>query len=269
MAVLISNGPTNLSAANGFLKAELYNLGLFGNVSGALSTPATISATFPTGSRNNSGIILAVMPALGYANIDRSVKASLQQIMETCTAAVSNHRITFVAHGFSANQPVMFSNSGGSLPGGLSGNTIYYVKTVVDADSFTMSTTAGGATLDITSNGTGTQTLYAERGAARSLRNNSWTTTASSFRLPTIPTTTRLLWPSRGRGTPLTRPGESGASMSFKPAGRRETTPKSPASRQRRPPTRTRSSVLQTARSRLTGASRSGASKGTVTQTTP
>lgn len=42
-----------------------------------------------------------------------------------------------------------------SLPTGLTENTIYYIKTEPSTGSYTLSTTEGGATIDITANGAG------------------------------------------------------------------------------------------------------------------
>lgn len=64
---------------------------------------------------------------------------------------------TSSSHGFSANDPLILSvSSGGSLPSGLSANTIYYVKTVSSSTKFTVSATAGGSAINTTSNGSGT-----------------------------------------------------------------------------------------------------------------
>jgi hypothetical protein len=67
---------------------------------------------------------------------------------------------TASAHAFSVNDEVRFTNSGGGLPGGISTLTTYYVKTIPTTTTCTISATLGGATLDITSNGTGTNTIW-------------------------------------------------------------------------------------------------------------
>lgn len=60
--------------------------------------------------------------------------------------------VTWTAHGLVANAPVYFSTSG-ALPTGLVAGTEYFVKTVLTADTFTVSATAGGVVI----NTTGTQ----------------------------------------------------------------------------------------------------------------
>lgn len=58
--------------------------------------------------------------------------------------------------GFSANDPIQFINLlQNALPTPLATDTTYYVKTILSADLFSISTTPGGAELTITSNGFG------------------------------------------------------------------------------------------------------------------
>lgn len=54
-----------------------------------------------------------------------------------------------------SDQIVVFPIPTRSLPTGLSENTAYYIKTEPSTGSYTISTTDGGATLDITANGAG------------------------------------------------------------------------------------------------------------------
>lgn len=67
--------------------------------------------------------------------------------------------ITLSSHGFVANDPVVFSNSGGALPATITEGTTYFVKTVLDADTFTISATAGGSAINTASAGTGTHSV--------------------------------------------------------------------------------------------------------------
>jgi len=58
--------------------------------------------------------------------------------------------------GLLANDPIQFlTTPGGALPGPVVQGTTYYVKTIIGADLFTISTVAGGATLNIVSDGFG------------------------------------------------------------------------------------------------------------------
>lgn len=67
--------------------------------------------------------------------------------------------VSWAAHGLAVGDPVRFS-TGGTLPAGLTPDSVtYYVKTVVTPGSFTVSTTPGGLAVDTSANaGSGTHT---------------------------------------------------------------------------------------------------------------
>ena len=71
--------------------------------------------------------------------------------------------ITLAAsHGLLVNDPVMFSlGVGATIPVGITVGQRYYVKSV-SVNNITLSTTVGGATLNITADGSGT--IYVRRG---------------------------------------------------------------------------------------------------------
>lgn len=74
----------------------------------------------------------------------------------TCTITnASPGVVALVSHGLSANDPVIFSTTG-TLPAPLIAGAVYYVKTVLTADTFTVSLTAGGTVINTTSAGSGT-----------------------------------------------------------------------------------------------------------------
>lgn len=81
----------------------------------------------------------------------------------TFTAAAATDLLTKVAHGLETGDgPINVSNAGGALPGGLAAATSYWVIRVA-ADTFKLATSLAnayaGTAIDITSDGTGTQTL--------------------------------------------------------------------------------------------------------------
>lgn len=84
-----------------------------------------------------------------------------------CTASTSTHEFTAVAHGFARGQEARISFGAGTLPGGLSQNVVYYVRDV-SGDTFKLAATAGGAAIDITSEGTGVHSIrvYGESGSS-------------------------------------------------------------------------------------------------------
>lgn len=61
MAVLVSNGATNLSTASGFYRAESYNLSPMSTTSLALSSARQIAVTFANAG-NCQGLILHLTP---------------------------------------------------------------------------------------------------------------------------------------------------------------------------------------------------------------
>lgn len=65
--------------------------------------------------------------------------------------------VTWTAHGFKVGTKVKFSTTG-ALPTGLTANTEYYVKTVLDADTFTLSATNGGSAINTSGTQSGTHT---------------------------------------------------------------------------------------------------------------
>lgn len=83
----------------------------------------------------------------------------VSKVATVTISAASPGVITLTAHGFAENDPVVFSNSGGALPVAITAGTVYYVKTVLDADTFTISATAGGAAINTASTGTGTHSV--------------------------------------------------------------------------------------------------------------
>ena len=80
----------------------------------------------------------------------------------TFTAVAATDVCTRTGHGMATGLKVQVSNSGGALPGGLSGATDYFVI-VLDANTFKLATTLvnaqAGTAIDLTTNGTGTQTI--------------------------------------------------------------------------------------------------------------
>lgn len=68
--------------------------------------------------------------------------------------------VTYTAHGLSANAPVVFTNSGGALPTGITAGTTYYVASLgtMAANTFNISATPGGALINTSGSQSGTHT---------------------------------------------------------------------------------------------------------------
>lgn len=68
----------------------------------------------------------------------------------------SDDGVRILGHGLSVDDRVVFrSLLGSTMPTGVTEGTVYYVKSVVDSDTITISATSGGATVDITASGSG------------------------------------------------------------------------------------------------------------------
>lgn len=74
------------------------------------------------------------------------------------TAIAATDVVTAAGHPFVNGDAVRVWNTGGSLPGGLSASTDYYVISA-SGDTFKLSATSGGAAIDITSAGSGSHFL--------------------------------------------------------------------------------------------------------------
>ncbi len=111
---------------------------------------------------------------------------ALEYVSVTATAA--NDQITWTSHGLAVNDPVVFSGS--AAPGGLTFGLVYYVKTVVDANNFTVSATPGGTVIDITSTGTSVTASWA------GVEQSKTAPALLSFNNPP-PSRFYLIWPGR------------------------------------------------------------------------
>lgn len=89
-----------------------------------------------------------------------------RQYSNAVTFTDTGDLVGLVAHGLTVNDVVRFSVINTTT--GISVDTDYYVKTVVDADSFTIAATPGGTLLALTTNGTGTMLTYKLVGGMRS-----------------------------------------------------------------------------------------------------
>ena len=78
---------------------------------------------------------------------------------DTVTATHGSDLLTTAAgaHGLVVNDTIVLA--GADVPAGLVAGTTYFIKTVPDVDEMTLSATAGGSTLALSDNGTGTITL--------------------------------------------------------------------------------------------------------------
>jgi hypothetical protein len=101
------------------------------------------------------------------------------QAFQITTVTVATPGVfTKVAHGLSANQPIKFYTSTGLTTwSSITVGTQYYVKTVLSADTFTISTAAGGTALAMAGSGLDDLYLYYAQAAGQPAVTNTtyWT----------------------------------------------------------------------------------------------
>lgn len=122
-----------------YLRISLYNGGPFGVVSSKVEAITIGGSQFPQ-----------TIYTLGQQVNDDTTND------KAFTENAGTDVLTSTAHGYAANTKVMLRNVGGGLPAGLNGATGYFVRDVT-TDTFKLAATIGGAAIDITSAGTGTQ----------------------------------------------------------------------------------------------------------------
>lgn len=122
------------------------------------------------GTTTNSGADYSITPVGGYVP-GTGAPVDKQQIHVLINAAQSDHSsngvtvtitngtpstISWTSHGLSANDPVSFGGFLGlNLNPELANYQTYYVKTVIDANTFTISLTAGGTAISTTGTSSG------------------------------------------------------------------------------------------------------------------
>lgn len=148
--------------------------GLGTGVATFLATPSSANlASALTDETGSGAAVFGTSPTIATPSITGRTPT-------TSTVTISNASpgvITWTANALAVNAPVFFATTGG-LPTGLtaavkstgsqispntyqSNPTLYYVKTVLTADTFTVSATPGGAAINTSSAGSGTHTAFA------------------------------------------------------------------------------------------------------------
>lgn len=101
-----------------------------------------------------------------YADVHKvlllNTAAAIAYTPVTMTATIANATDiwTSTAHGMAVGQKVRLTNSGGALPAGFATHTDYFVIAGnLAANTFQLSATLGGASVNATDNGTGTHTI--------------------------------------------------------------------------------------------------------------
>lgn len=110
---------------------------------------------YPSGDSKLPGFVPGVAPVYSYSPATSSSTVTITN--------ASPGVISWTSHGLSVNQEVIFTNSGGALPTGLTSGTIYYVISAgLTANAFEVSATVGGSAINTSSAGSGIQTATAQ-----------------------------------------------------------------------------------------------------------
>ena len=80
-----------------------------------------------------------------------------RRTIPTSGVTTGTDTIAYTSHGLSVNDQVRYQDGGGTALAGLTDNTTYFVKTVADANSFTLSATEGGSVVNLTGTGNNAQ----------------------------------------------------------------------------------------------------------------
>ena len=139
---------------------KLVSAGVHG-LTNAISQGASLYITW-TGGTATTGFYEVV-----DADTDtEEVTIDLPYVSSTVTITIAAPGVvTWTAHGLSVNDTIRFTTTG-ALPTGLAINTTYYVKEVLSANTFTVSTSAGGAAVTTSGTQSGTQTALVWYGVA-------------------------------------------------------------------------------------------------------
>jgi hypothetical protein len=153
---------TTLTYDNNAGKVRLNSAGAHG-LTAAVAVGASVYATW-TGGTGVTG--LYPVTALDTDTTGTAVTIDLAYVASTVTITIAAPGVvTWTAHGRSVNDTIRFTTTG-ALPTGLAINTTYYVKTVLSANTFTVSTSAGGAAVTTSGTQSGTQTALVWYGTA-------------------------------------------------------------------------------------------------------
>lgn len=129
---------------------------------------AGLSQALPSGCRGGIYVLKSDGSVAIFAGTDKRLYLAsntdyswipVSKVISCTITSASPGVITEVAHDSLPNEPKVFSNSGGALPVAITAGTVYYLKTVLSVDTYTISATPGGAAINTASTGTGTHSV--------------------------------------------------------------------------------------------------------------
>jgi hypothetical protein len=155
-------------SAHGLITGQSFRFDGTGTVPTGLSTDTKYYAIVSTA--NTFKVATSYANALANTAIDFSGSASGTVTVEKLTTDTSTERVTIAAHGFTTGDQIRVTSTD-NLPGGLARNTDYYaiVDNVNNIRFATSSVNAlAGTAIDLTSEGTGTLSVFEVSGGASS-----------------------------------------------------------------------------------------------------
>jgi hypothetical protein len=142
----------NTPAAHGLNSGEPLTYTKTG--AGLSGIPSTV---FYVNKVNNFTYKLSSTPSPTFTDIDFvTLSAATDDTFRKVVVNVDTATITINNHGFLLNQPVRYSNGGGTSIAPLQNNATYYIRTVVDSNNIQLSQSLGGPVIAFTAPGTGT-----------------------------------------------------------------------------------------------------------------
>ena len=164
MAVLVSNGNTNISTVNGFYRAESHNLGSGLLVTSLATTITTqfIPVTFANAG-NSKGLIITIRIDGNAGNLSAATTTvALQEINTPVTLTIASPCVmTWNVAAPASGSTFMFTTTG-ALPTGLTAGTRYFVTNSAGTTS-NISLTSGGASINTSGSQSGVHTAWIDR----------------------------------------------------------------------------------------------------------
>jgi hypothetical protein len=120
---------------------------------------------FPVGTAGTPGAVIAKWFSIGSAVSGAGVLRRFGELLGpgvVVTADATANTFNATTHGFTAGQAVQVRVTDGTMPGGVTSGTTYYVINA-NANDFQISTTVGGSAVDITSTGNGTIKVHLDK----------------------------------------------------------------------------------------------------------
>jgi hypothetical protein len=145
---------------------RLNGTGAHGLTTAIVITPAINTGVYVTWTAGSGVSGVYPVTAIDTDTTGTKLTINLPYVSSNITVTATDPGIvTYTNHGRSVGNAVRFTTSN-TLPAGLTTGTTYYISSIVDANKFTVSASAGGTPIAFTDTGTGTHTCILWYGTA-------------------------------------------------------------------------------------------------------